>query len=233
MSSLIQCTMRRSALHKKILTRAKDLNKKSADKKGGSDKSKGVAAPVEGVEGQEVITGRPKTGLRLNFKKSTKYRKTSPKTKKTDSKASALSEIEKKHAEWARFASVLLPKIKEPIRTEDELREKRKWDLVWRRKMHISWNRQKRWENRMIKLKLVATDELPPKLRDGALTIDNSRMPFEFIVSRWDLPTEGEVLFGESQRPGYRNMVGDGGLCHSQEFRRGFIILMNFQMLPL
>lgn len=130
--------MRRSALRKPALTRAMDTKK--------PDKSKGLAAPVEGVEGQAKNVGRARpasAGPNLNFKKATKFRKVKPKSKKVDSRATVLNEMEKKNVEWAHYASVLLPKIKLPPRTEEELRNKRKWDLMYRRKLHISWNRQK------------------------------------------------------------------------------------------
>lgn len=64
----------------------------------------------------------------------------------------------------------------------------------------------------MIKRKLIAIDELPEKLRLGALKVDTTPVPQEFIIARWNLPVEGEVLFGDAQKPGYRPMVGDHGV---------------------
>jgi len=120
--------------------------------------------------------------------------------------------MEKTSEEWAHYASVLRPLIKEPVRTLAELEEKRKMDAFYQKQIQIRWNTFQKIEQRQIKLKIIALEELPSALREAAMKIDETPFPANFIVPTWDVPIEGDELFGEYQRPGSGVMVGDSGV---------------------
>eukprot|EP01125_Pyxidicula_operculata_P001512 TRINITY_DN11379_c0_g1_i1.p1 TRINITY_DN11379_c0_g1~~TRINITY_DN11379_c0_g1_i1.p1 ORF type:complete len:179 (-),score=43.07 TRINITY_DN11379_c0_g1_i1:57-593(-) len=136
------------------------------------------------------------------------------KKKKNDKATGAeqMKKYERKMEEWKFYASVLNPPIKRPERSEAELNEAREMTTLYKRRKMQRDRTMHAAEQRWIKLKQLAFEELPENLKDAAQQDDLSELPKHFIVARWDPPVEGENIFGAAQMPGYRSYISDRGV---------------------
>jgi len=114
--------------------------------------------------------------------------------------------------EWKRFASVINPDLKRPVRSSAELVEARKMNVMYSRQT-MRWDKRKKHdETRKMWLRDLAIEELPAELRDKAREADETSIPDYFILTERVPAPENVDVFGQYQKPGQRLVVGDKGM---------------------